>query len=109
MVRHTSYLTPFSLYNIVRYANHNSIVQDGELGDTALISAAYKGHTEVVVALLTGGAAINARDKGGFTALQSAALRGQVKAVEQLLLWGDGEQCDVDGVDNVRPTQCNDI
>lgn len=56
-----------------------------DYGNTALSSAAYKGHTDTVQLLITAGADINANKRGGGTALHSAAL-GNHKEVVQLLV-----------------------
>jgi ankyrin repeat protein len=50
-----------------------------------LNEAAWKGDTEKVQALLAQGADVNAKDKGGFTALMDAAWEGHTDTVQALL------------------------
>ena len=47
--------------------------------DTALLLAAYKGHTEITQALLSAGADIEAKDNGGRTALYWAAYKEDLR------------------------------
>ena len=51
---------------------------------TALLLAAFYGHTDAVRVLLDGGADVNAKSKKGMTALSSAQSNGHT-AVVQLL------------------------
>ncbi len=53
-------------------------------GMTALLLAAFYGHTDAVRVLLDGGADVNAKSKKGMTALSSAQSNGHT-AVVQLL------------------------
>ena len=53
-------------------------------GNTALMAAAEKGHTEIVQALLDSGADVNAKDAEGLTALDRAALKSRTNVVELL-------------------------
>jgi ankyrin repeat protein len=55
-----------------------------EYGATALIMAAYRGHTAVVKELLDAGASINAADKNGWTAMVWAVSRRHNDVVELL-------------------------
>lgn len=50
----------------------------------ALIFAAWKGHTEIVVILLAKGADVNAKDKYGGTALMVAAAEGYTEIIRLL-------------------------
>ena len=51
----------------------------------ALHMAAQEGHTEIVKALLAAGAAVNAKDQEGRTALDLAAQEGHTETVKALL------------------------
>jgi serine/threonine protein kinase/ankyrin repeat protein len=64
-------------------AGMNPNTTDDE-GDTALMYAAYKGHTKIVAALVEAGADVNQR-KGHQTALLSAAGGGHVDSLRVLL------------------------
>jgi uncharacterized protein len=64
-------------------AGMNPSVTDDE-GSTALMYATYKGHTNVVAALLRAGADVNQR-KGHETALSSAASGGRIDSLRVLL------------------------
>jgi len=63
---------------------------------TALILAAYKGHTEAVSALVHAGANLEATNKNGSTALMSAAFNGHTEAVSALVQAG----ADIEATDN---------
>jgi ankyrin repeat protein len=62
----------------------NANLQDKD-GWTALIRAAYKGHTEVVKLLLAPGTNVNLQNIRGLTALMHASFKGHTKVVELLL------------------------
>jgi ankyrin repeat protein len=55
-----------------------------EDGWTALMSAAFKGHLEVVKELLKHGAKVKGADKDGWTPLKIAAKYGHMDVVEEL-------------------------
>jgi ankyrin repeat protein len=58
-------------------------------GETALMRAANRGYTEVVKALIAGGADVNAKSaQSGSTALMAPAANGRAAAVEALLAAG---------------------
>jgi ankyrin repeat protein len=60
--------------------------------------AAYYGHTQAVLFLLTKGAAIDAKDAAGTTALHAAAWTGNEELFQNLLRKGaDSSICDYDG------------
>ena len=50
--------------------------------------ASRMGHVEVVKALLSASANVNAQDENGWTALMSASLKGHVEVVKALLSAG---------------------
>ena len=52
-----------------------------EEGETALIAATYRGHIDIVKALLEAGADLNARDKNGKTALTYAEEKSHSETV----------------------------
>jgi formylglycine-generating enzyme required for sulfatase activity len=58
------------------------------LGNTALINAASRGHTDIVRLLIQGGAELNGKDRDGFNALMWAAYRGHADTVEELVRAG---------------------
>ena len=66
-------------------ANVNAKDNDG---NTALMWAAYNGHTERVKLLIEHGANINAKDNDGETALMQAAFYGYIEIVKLLLEYG---------------------
>ena len=66
-------------------ANPNAV---DNYGKTALMSAAQKGHAEVVKMLLSAGADVNAADNYDWTALMVAAELGHAKVAEILLSAG---------------------
>ena len=59
-----------------------------ELGFTALILAAFNGHTDIVQQLIAAGAHINAKNNDGNTALIEAAASGRTAIVQQLIAAG---------------------
>ncbi len=59
-----------------------------DIGETALILAAFGGHATTVEALLAGGADVNAESKFGSTALMRAAFRHESLAATQLDVGG---------------------
>lgn len=73
-------------------------VSGNELANTPLHAAAAARHLEVCRLLLTHGADPDARQHGGYTALQSAALHGDRELVDLLLQHGaDPSATDEDG------------
>jgi ankyrin repeat protein len=58
------------------------------VGTTPLMLAASHGHAEIVQMLIEAGADVNARDFTGWTALHSAAYKGDPKIVSSLLEHG---------------------
>lgn len=60
----------------------------GKHGDTALMWAAYKGHTSVVQYLLEVGADVNAEDKEDWTPLHNAASEGHAEIIKILIADG---------------------
>ena len=65
--------------------NPNKIDEDG---NTALIGAAAKGHTETIQVLIQAGSELNKAGKHGFTALISAAAEGHTETVQALIQAG---------------------
>jgi ankyrin repeat protein len=62
-----------------------NIDNQNENGDTALIRASSRGHTEVVKFLIKEGADVNTKDIFGNTALTLASLGGYIEVVKLLL------------------------
>ncbi len=60
----------------------------GDFNTTALMRAAYRGHTEIAQTLVSSGADIGIRDRGGATALHLAARAGHIAIVQLLLKYG---------------------
>jgi uncharacterized protein len=58
------------------------------VGTTALMAAAFAGHTQVVEALLSRGANANVKDAQGRTALMAAAINGVDDAAQTLIAKG---------------------
>lgn len=61
--------------------------QNGRIGP-CLVSAAYSGHREIIVLLLSRGANIDVRDQNGATALVNAVVGNQYEIVELLIQQG---------------------
>jgi len=61
---------------------------EGVVGRTTLMLAAFRGDTAAVVNLLERGADVNARDRDGDTALMFAAFKGHALIVALLLQYG---------------------
>jgi hypothetical protein len=59
--------------------------QGGDLGDTALIEAAYRGHPGIALLLFVNGANVNEKNANGWTALMMAANRNRKDMVRLLL------------------------
>ena len=57
-------------------------------GQTALMWAAAEGHSDVVQALIAGGADVQAKSKAGFNALVFAAIKNDAKSAESLIAAG---------------------
>jgi len=67
-------------------------------GRIPLIEASRRGHTEVALALLDSGAAVNAQDRYGVTALMYAAISGSPGIMDRLIKEGaDVNAQDIDG------------
>jgi ankyrin repeat protein len=57
-------------------------------GQTALMQAAVKGHTDIVLALVAAGADVHPQNEFGQTALMQAAVKGHTDIVQTLLAAG---------------------
>lgn len=77
------------------------------LGNTPLISAASKGHAEVVDLLLDSGSVVDTRNKAGHSALHRAAAKGFVEVVEILIVKGKASINAIDkGFPALLPNTC---
>ena len=68
---------------LIRGADKNAL--DDEYGQSPLIKAVEEDHPDVVDALSAAGADVDIRDEYGLTALDHAAVRGQVDVIEAIL------------------------
>lgn len=68
----------------------------GDFNTTALMRAAYRGHVEIAKMLISSGANLGIRDRGGATALHIASRAGHDAIVTLLIKYG----ADVNAVDN---------
>ena len=78
-------------------AGANVNAKDNEYGNSALMLAAWKGHTEIVNALIKARAEVNAKDKDGRTALMCAAENGRTETVNALIEAGADDLTDNEG------------
>lgn len=78
----------YSHFNISENGIDAKKVKDlkgGDLGDTALIEAAYSGHPGIALLLILNGANINEKNADGWTALMTAAYRNRKDVVRLLI------------------------
>ena len=73
-----SFLYRFSFFLLSHATKEN-------YGRTALITAAFRGYTEIVEVLLQNQANVNAKANNGLTALMAAAFYGHIDTVQVLL------------------------
>ncbi len=62
--------------------------EGGDMGETALSLAAFRGHTEVISLLLAAGADVNDIDNSGDTPLHNAVMNGKIDTVQELVKHG---------------------
>jgi len=92
---------PFSLGDITTakalLSQRCDVNSQDDKGITALMHAAFKGHSQIVLLLIEACCNIEARDNDGWTALLHATRRGRTSVVEVLINVGN---CNVDAQDN---------